>query len=128
MKTKMRTARLGLVVALAVVVAARVLSGQGHQGQSKEHQGQAEIFCLAKSAGQLCNHGSAEVLKLDTAKTARWNEAASQYNKAVDAATKQLLQEAKAMLSPEEFAKVEKWFDKSLNAQLNRQLLAAASH
>lgn len=53
-----------------------------------------------------------------------WNEAANQYNKAVDAATKQLLDDAKATLSPWEFATVQKWFDKSLNTQLNRQLLA----
>ncbi len=108
-----------------LVVAALVGAGvRSAQGQTREHN-QPEIFCLAKSAGQLCNHGSAEVLKLDGAKKERWTEAANRYNKAVDAATKQLLEDAKATLSAEEFATVQKWFDKSLNAQLNRQLLAS---
>ena len=131
-KTTPKTATLGLLVVFVVVVGARVLLGQGQAGGRQREHSQTgssapqEIFCLAKSAGQLCNHGSADVLKLDGVKRQGWNEAANRYNKAVDAATKQLLEEAKTILSPAEFARVEKWFDKSLNAQLNRQLLAAS--
>lgn len=125
-----KTATLGALAALALVMTAGVLLGQaqssGHQGQHRQTapSGAPEIFCLAKPAGQLCTHGSADVLKLDGAKRERWNAAARHYNRTVDGATKQLLDDAKEILSPEDFAKVQKWFDKSLNAQLNRQLLA----
>lgn len=108
---------LGLVVALATVVAVRVLSGHAQTVSP-------EIFCSALSAGQLCPLGTAHLLKLDSAKKQGWNDAVNQYNKTVDLATKRLLEQAKATLSPEEFASVQKWFDKSVNAQLNRQLLA----
>jgi hypothetical protein len=69
------------------------------------------------------------VLKLVGTKKDRWIEAGRQYNKAVDTATKQLLAQAKTILSPEEYASVEKWFDKSLNMLLNQQLIGTqASH
>jgi len=86
--------------------------------------GSGEVFCMAKPAGQLCTHGSADILKLDGAKKQRWNAMARRYNKAVDTATKQLLDEAKEILSPAEYAQVEKWFDKSVNTQLNQALVA----
>jgi hypothetical protein len=35
----------------------------------------------------------------------------------------QLLKEAQATLTPDEFAVVQKWFEKSVNTQLNRQFL-----
>jgi hypothetical protein len=108
---------LGLVVALATVVAVRVLSGHAQTASP-------EIFCSALPAGQLCPHGTTQLLKLDGAKKQSWNEAVNQYNKTVDSATKRLLAQAKASLSPEELATVQKWFDNSVNAQLDRQLLA----
>src|SRR5262249_33244773 len=86
--------------------------------------GSVEIFCVAKSAGQLCTHGSADILKLDGTKRQRWSKAVHRYNETVDAGKKQLLDEAREMLSPEEYAKVEKWFDKSAITQLNQALLA----
>ena len=120
------------VLSVVVVLTAWAAATQPRQGQASEHQSQhsqaaptatPEIFCLAKPTGQQCTHGSGDVLKLDGAKRQRWIEVANRYNKTVDAATKQLLEEAQRTLSPEEFATVEKWFAKSLNAQLNRQLL-----
>lgn len=124
-----REVAVSLFAALALAVSASVLGGGAQTAERKAERpqestsGSAEVFCMAKSAGQLCTHGSAAVLKLDSAKKQRWNEIAQRYNKAVDTATKQLLDEAKEMLSPEEYAQVEKWFDNGLNAQLNRALL-----
>ena len=93
---------------LAVAVSAGVVLGQGQRGQHKP-----EVFCEGLSAGQLCLLGTADVLKLQGAKKDRWNEISRQYNNAVDAATKELLQEAKATLSLEEFTRVETWFDRA---------------
>ncbi len=45
------------------------------------------------------------------------------------AAMKQLLTQAKTILSPEEYASVEKWFNKGLNEVLNQVLIGnQASH
>jgi hypothetical protein len=119
--------KLSLLVASAALLGASIVAGQspahGQQKHGQSTPAAGEIFCLAKSAGQLCTHGSADLLNLEGAKKERWTELASRYNKAVDAATKQLLTDAKAALSPDEYAVVEKWFEKSLNGQLNRQLL-----
>jgi len=130
MKTKMRTATLGLVVALAVVVGAGVLWAQGqaggHQPQAQAAGHPAEVFCSHLSTGQLCTPGTATILRLEGAKKDRWSEIARQYNKTVGDATKQFLDEAKKTLSPQEFATVDKWFAHSVNEQLNTQVMAAA--
>ena len=87
------------------------------------------MFCSGLPTGQLCLHGSPNVLKLNGTKKERWIEAGGQYNKAVDTATKKLLAQAKTILSREEYASVEKWFAKSLNVLLNEQLIGTqASH
>lgn len=135
------TNRKALGFWLALVVAALVGAGVlAAQSQTREHQAQhnqqaqhqepeLEVFCSGLSAGQLCLHGSLNVLKLDGTKKERWIQVGRQYNKAVDTATKQLLAQAKTILSPEEYASVEKWFDKGLNVLLNQQLLGSqASH
>ena len=95
----------------------------GTTGQGQTSQEKPEVFCEGLSAGQLCLHGTVGVLDLQGGKRDRWSEIGRQYNKAVDTATKQFLQEAKTTLSPEEFARVEKWFDKGLNTVLNQLLL-----
>jgi copper chaperone len=81
-----------------------------------------QIFCEGKSAGQLCGEGTVNALKLSGEKKVAWAEATKRYNAAVEAATKQLLQDGKATLSPEEAAAVEKWFAKGINNQINQQL------
>ena len=138
MKTITRKA-LGfwLVSVAGALVGAGVLLAQGqtpehqaqHSQQAQHQEPELEVFCSGLSAGQLCLHGSPNVLKLDGTKKERWVEAGRQYNKAVDTATKQLLAQAKTILSPEEYASVEKWFDKGLNVLLNQQLIGTqASH
>ena len=82
------------------------------------------IFCPTMTTGQLCSHGTADALKLSGAKRDRWVEAARRYNKAVKAATKQLQEDVKAVLTPEEQALVQMWFAKGLNPEINRILAA----
>jgi len=124
--------QIGLVgiAVLVALFAVGTFHGQEHSAGQQAKQVKAmpsmdgAVFCPMKSTGQLCNHGTADLLQLTGAKRQRWTEAANRYNKAVDAATKQLLEEATAELSPEELALVEMWFAKGLNPEINRLLAA----
>jgi len=132
MKTMRKTATFGLVLALAVLVGAAVLAQSQRHGQQARHQEpELEVFCSHLSAGQLCLGGTPNVLKLDGAKKEQWLAVAREYNKSVDASTKQLLAQAKSILSPQEYATVQKWFDHGLNEVLNTVLIggqAKTSH
>jgi hypothetical protein len=120
---KLRTAVFAPVLAAVVLVAGVTLYAQEKAGQ-QAGQKRSEVFCSAKKTGQLCNHGTADLLKLSGSKRERWTEMANRYNKAAEAATQELLSEAKAVLSAEEFAQVEAWLDKARNAELNKLLAA----
>ncbi len=74
--------------------------------------------------GQLCSHGTADLLKLMGDNRDKWAEAARRYNKAVDAATLQLQQDSKDLLTPEQAAEVQRWFAKGLNPEINKLLLS----
>jgi len=122
---------VGLALAVAVVVGGGALRARGQSG-GHQQQAQAtghpeqEVFCAHLSTGQLCTPGTARIPRLDGSKRDPWNEMARRDNEAVAAATRQLLEDAKTTLSPQEFAMVEKWFGHEINEQLNRQVLAAA--
>jgi hypothetical protein len=129
MKTR-KMAAFAVALAVSALIGAGILRAHsqtaGHQAQHQQpgHQEpEREVFCSGLSAGQLCLHGTPNVLKLDGAKKDQWIQAARGYNKGVDASTKHLLAQAKKILSPEEYASVEKWFDKGLNPVLNQVLL-----
>ncbi len=109
---------------MAVFVPVVLVSGFTLGAQENAGQKRSEVFCSAKKMGQLCNHGTADLLKLSGSKRDRWNEIVNRYNKRVAAAAQELLSEAKAVLSPEEFAQVEAWLDKARNAELNKLLAA----
>jgi len=123
-----------VLVAAVALVGAGVLAAQsqtaGHQAQHQQAgHPELEVFCSHISAGQLCLGGNPNVLKLEGTKKEQWLAAATQYNKAVDASTKQLLAQAKTILSPQEYTSVEKWFNKGLNEVLNQVLIGnPASH
>ena len=131
-----RTLVYGVVLMLATLVGAGVVVAQSHaqehqapskqQAQPKEPE--LEVFCSGLSTGQLCLQAAPNVLRLNDAQKQRWTEAARQYNKAVDTATKQFLEQSKPILSPEQFASVQKWFDKGLNPVLNQILIPQSSH
>ena len=119
-----RTILLGLVVAVAT--AGAVVMAQAQPAKQQSPKQAPEVFCDGLSTGQICLSNAPSVLKLDDAQKQRWTEAAREYNKAVDAATKQFLERSKPVLSPAQFATMQKWFDMGLNPVLN-QVLSAQS-
>jgi len=85
------------------------------------------VFCPTMKTGQLCTHGSSDALNCAGAQRDRWVAAVRQYNRAVDAATKQLQADAKTILTPEQAKEVNRWFAVGLNPQINQVLMAAAN-
>lgn len=126
MTKTVRTTIWLVVVGIAAVAAASADAQSSTAAQNQNATARQEVFCEGMSAGQLCPTGSGAVLRLEGAKKERWLAAANKYNQAVDAATKAFLADAKTTLSPQEFAQVEKWFDKNLNVLMNQQLLSGA--
>ena len=124
MKTTTATV-CGLV--LAFVTGAGVLLAQGQAPKQQAEQKAPEVFCDGLTTGQLCLSNAPTVLKLDDAQKKRWTEAARQYNKAVDAATKQFLEQSRPILSPGQFASMQKWFEAGLNPVLNQVLSSPSS-
>lgn len=132
----MKKSLIGVVVALVLVTSGWSARAQRteparqqarHDLQAQHQEPEREIFCSHLSAGQLCLGGTPNVLKLEGAAKQRWTDAGRRYNQAVDAATKQLLADAKTTLTPEQYATVQKWFDKGVNELLN-QLLLGSQH
>jgi len=120
-----RTMVCGLVLAFAT--GAGVLMAQGQAPKQQAEQKAPEVFCDGLSTGQLCLSNAPKVLKLDDAQKQRWTDAARQYNKAVDAATRQFLEQSKPVLSPGQFTTMQKWFDMGLNPVLNQVLSTQSS-
>ena len=92
-----RTVVYGAALALAALVSAGVVlaQSQASKQQARQKAPEREVFCEGLSTGQLCLSGAPTVLKLDEAQKARWTDAAREYNKAVDAATKQFFDQSK---------------------------------
>jgi hypothetical protein len=108
----------------AVLAAAALTVGGASYAQESAGEKRSEVFCSAKKTGQLCNHGTADLLKLSGSKREQWTKITNSYNTRVEAATQDLLKEAKTLLSPEELAQVQIWLDKARNAELNKLLTA----
>jgi len=89
---------------------------------------QPEIFCSRLGTGQLCP-GNAQMFHLSGAKKERYEEALNNYNKAVGAAQKQFLADAKNKvgLSQAELALAETWFAVGLNPEINKILATKAT-
>ena len=111
-----------LVTSVVAIMMFGLSNVSAQQGRPTVHE--EDIFCLGMSAGQFCVAGSAEVLDLEGEKREGWMDSTRKYNAAVAAAQRDFLQEVRATLSPEEYARVEPWFDRSVNALLNQLLLA----
>jgi len=77
------------------------------------------IFCPTMKTGQLCSHGTANVLGLTGAKQEKWVEIARKYDRSVDAATLQLFKDAESVLTPVQMAQLKAWFAVGLNPQIN---------
>src|ERR1051326_4952588 len=81
-----------------------------------------DIFCPTMKTGQLCTHGTTNVLAVNAANQAKWVEVARKYNKAVDAATLQLFKDSESVLSPAQLAQLKAGFAVGLNPQINEVL------
>lgn len=115
-----RISASGVVLILTTtLLGAAVVVAQDQASKPKAEQKAPEVFCDGLSTGQICLSNAPTVLKLTEAQKQRWNEAARQYNKAIDGATKQFLEQSKPILSPEQFASMQKWFEMGLNPVLN---------
>ena len=104
----------------------------GHQGKTDaskmpDSSSQPEIFCNHRGTGQLCP-GNAQMFNLTGAQKERYEEALNNYDKAVEAAQKQFLADAKDKvgLSQAELALAETWFAVGLNPEINRILATRA--
>lgn len=120
------TARFAAVTALAALSAVGTFYAQehnaGHHGQT-DASGVPEIFCVHRGTGQLCP-GNAQMFNLAGAQKERYEEAVNNYDKAVEAAQKQFLADAKDKvgLSQAELALAQTWFDVGLNPEINKIL------
>ncbi len=104
--------------------------GASYAQQRTEHGGASapvevlEVFCNHLGTGQLCpgSNATAKLFNLSGAKKDRYIEAINTYNKAVAAASKQFLEEAKAKvgLEPAQLAVAETWFTVGLNPEINK--------
>lgn len=122
----------------AMLLAVLALSILHAQQKPAEHQHEANsdsptqddktgIFCPTMKTGQLCSHGTSDLLQLSGGNRDRWIAAVRRYNKAVDAATAQLQKDAQALLTPEQATEVQRWFAKGLNPEINKILVARAA-
>ena len=90
-----------------------------HHANQAANDEDTAIFCPTMKTGQLCSHGTANVLQLKGEKQRAWIALAQKYNKAVDAATLQLFKDAEGTLTPEQVQLLKAWFAVGLNPEIN---------
>ena len=115
---------LGLIaLGLNIASFAQQHDHSARAGESKSSvNDELEIFCPTMKTGQLCSHGTANILELTGAKQKKWMELTRKYNKTVDAATLQLFKDAEGVLTPAQVTQLKAWFDIGLNPQINEIL------
>jgi hypothetical protein len=121
----MKRSTVGLVTALLVLFAVGTVYAQQHAGGTIAKTGDVvEVFCDHMGTGQLCagSNATAKLFNLSGTKKDRYVEAINTYNKAVAAAQKQFLEDAKAKvgLEPAQLAVAETWFTVGLNPEINK--------
>jgi hypothetical protein len=107
--------------------------GASYAQQRAEHGGASapvataevlEVFCNHLGTGQLCpgSNATAKLFNLSGAQKERYLEAIYAYNKAVEYASQQFLEDAKTKvgLKPAQLAVAEKWFLAGLNPEINK--------
>ncbi len=123
----LRNLRAVIVTALTAFFAVGTFYAQEHaEHNAKQAHAKSdapEIFCSHLGTGQLCP-GNADMFKLSGPKKQAYLEALNSYNKAVAAASKQFLADAKtkAGLSEAELALAQSWFAEGLNPEINKIL------
>ena len=95
-------------------------SHQPNQSQSATSvDDEVAVFCPTMKTGQLCSHGTANILQLKGQQKEQWIELARKYNKAVDAATLQLFKDSEGTLTAEQVTLLKAWFAVGLNPEIN---------
>jgi len=114
---------MGLIAAVASIASyAQQHDHAGHHNDAQINADDLAIFCPTMKTGQLCTHGSANVLGLTGGKQEKWTEIARKYDRAVDAATLQLFKDAESVLAPAQMVQLKAWFAVGLNPQINALL------
>src|SRR6266436_3120423 len=123
----MKHSTVGLMTALMILLAGGTVYAQQraeHGATSVKTGDVVEVFCDHMGTGQLCpgSNATAKLFNLNGAKKDRYVEAINTYNKAVAAASKQFLEDAKAKvgLEPAQLAVAETWFTVGLNPEINK--------
>lgn len=118
---------------LVAVLALGILQAQQKPAESQPDEAnsaspskddKAGVFCPSMKTGQLCGHGTSDLLQLSDDNREQWQAAVRRYNKAVDTATVQLQKDAQALLTPEQATEVQRWFAKGLNPEINKILMS----
>jgi len=123
-----KTALIVLFMGLIVLVAnfGSYAQQHDHAEHAKAIQASTDddvaIFCPTMKTGQLCSHGTANVLGLTGSKQEKWLEIARKYDRSVDAATLQLFKDAESVLTPAQMVQLKAWFAVGLNPQINELL------
>jgi len=73
----MQPGRTMLAAVITVVVLAVGGASYAQESAGEKH---SEVFCSAKKTAQLCNHGTADLLKLSGSKRERWTNITNSYN------------------------------------------------
>ena len=119
-----------VVLFLGLIAVGVSIASYAQQHDHAEHNNGARaptddevaIFCPTMKTGQLCSHGTANVLGLTGAKQEKWLEIARKYDRSVDAATLQLFKDAESVLTPAQMVQLKAWFAVGLNPQINELL------
>jgi copper chaperone CopZ len=108
--TAIITTVAAIILSSLIAATAQQKSSCGLQAAQQSKSSAAPIFCPAKSNGQLCGHGTADRLNLEGSSRERWNALVRRYNAQVESAQKQLIEEARSFLTPEQARQVESFF------------------
>jgi hypothetical protein len=124
---KISAAEIVAILGLMVFGGGSFAYAQEHNHSHPANQSQAAasaddevaVFCPTMKTGQLCSHGTANILQLKGQQKEQWIDLARKYNKAVDAATLQLFKDSEATLTPEQVTLLRAWFAVGLNPEIN---------
>jgi hypothetical protein len=121
-----------IVLLVGVIALAANIATFAQQHDHAEHQNPSSgspsadddvaIFCPTMKTGQLCSHGTSNVLQLTGEKQQKWIAFAQKYNRAVNAATMQLFKDSEGLLTPKEQELLKAWFAVGLNPEINELL------
>lgn|GEM_PF-5688162 len=100
-----------LVLALALLLNLPAAGAETRDKARMTDPDTISAFCPVKSPGQLCTHGTADLLKLEGVKREQWIAAVRRYNKQVQDGQARILEEARGILTPEQTTLVKSFFD-----------------